>query len=129
MGYLDQLFLDGDICVITGGAGLLGRKHAEAVLEGKGIPVLLDVSSSALTTAKEMLLQKYPQSEIEIYQTDITNKTELKRIKDSLLEKYGHIDVLINNAANNPKVEGGSKNLGTAGFTEFSSEIDRKSVV
>ena len=39
------------------------------------------------------------------------------------MEKYGHIDVLINNAANNPKVEGGSKNLGAAGFTEFSSQI------
>ena len=66
MGYLDKFFLDGDICVITGGAGLLGRKHAEAVLEGKGIPVLLDVSASALTVAKETILQKYPQSEIEI---------------------------------------------------------------
>ncbi len=123
MGYLDKFFLDGDICIITGGAGLLGRKHAEAVLEGKGIPVLLDVSASALTVAKETLLQKYPQSEIEIYQTDITDQTELRRIKEALLEKYGHIDVLINNAANNPKVEGGSKNLGAAGFTEFSSQI------
>ena len=123
MGYLDKFFLDGDICIITGGAGLLGRKHAEAVLEGKGIPVLLDVSASALTVAKETILQKYPQSEIEIYQTDITDQTELRRIKEALLEKYGHIDVLINNAANNPKVEGGSKNLGAAGFTEFSSQI------
>ena len=76
MGYLDKFFLDGDICIITGGAGLLGRKHAEAVLEGKGIPVLLDVSASALTVAKETILQKYPQSEIEIYQTDITDKNQ-----------------------------------------------------
>lgn len=123
MGYLEKLFLDGDVCVITGGAGLLGRKHAEAVLEGKGIPVLLDVSPTALEDAKEMLMWEYPQGEIEIFEADITDKTGLRLIRDVLLEKYGHIDVLINNAANNPKVEGGSKNLGTTRFTEFSADI------
>lgn len=123
MGYLEKLFLDGDVCVITGGAGLLGRKHAEAVLEGKGIPVLLDVSPTALEDAKEMLMWEYPQGEIEIFEADITDKTGIRLIRDVLLEKYGHIDVLINNAANNPKVEGGSKNLGTTRFTEFSADI------
>ena len=123
MGYLEKLFLNGDVCVITGGAGLLGRRHAEAVLEGKGIPVLLDVSSSALIAAKEKLTREYPQAEIETFEVDITNKASLKLIGKVLLEKYGHIDVLINNAANNPKVEGGAKNLGATRFTEFPADI------
>ncbi|MBQ3515794.1 MAG: SDR family oxidoreductase, partial [Lachnospiraceae bacterium] len=33
------------------------------------------------------------------------------------------IDILINNAANNPKVEGGSKNLGATSFTDFPVDI------
>lgn len=123
MGYIDKFYIEGNICVITGGAGLLGRKHAEAVLEGKGIPVLLDISSQALENAKEMLVHEHQGSEVEIFESDITNKADLERIRDTLLEKYGHIDTLINNAANNPKVEGGSKNLGSTSFTEFPTDI------
>jgi len=122
MSYIDNFYIKGNVCVITGGAGLLGRKHAEAVLEGGGIPVLLDIQMLALNDTKKMLIQEYQDCEIEIFETDITNKTDLERIKSALLEKYGHIDVLINNAANNPKVEGGSKNLDSTGFTEFSTK-------
>src|SRR5258706_2535270 len=35
--------LTGRVAVITGGAGLLGAKHAEAVIELGGVPVLLDI--------------------------------------------------------------------------------------
>jgi NAD(P)-dependent dehydrogenase (short-subunit alcohol dehydrogenase family) len=111
------------VCVITGGAGLLGRKHAEAVLEGKGIPILLDISIERLEKSKEILRGEYPNSELEIFVADIIDKNDLQKIRDILLEKYGHIDVLINNAANNPKVEGGSNNLAATIFTEFSTDI------
>lgn len=123
MSYISNFYIEERICIITGGAGLLGRKHAEAVLEGKGIPVLIDISMPALENMKQILLKEYPEGDVEIFKSDITNKTDLEKIRDVLLEKYKHIDVLINNAANNPKVEGGSKNLGTAGFTEFSEAI------
>jgi NAD(P)-dependent dehydrogenase (short-subunit alcohol dehydrogenase family) len=39
---------------------------------------------------------------------DITNLAELESARDKILEDYGRIDVLINNAANNPKVESSS---------------------
>ena len=35
--------LDGKVIVITGAAGLLGRKHAEIIAAYGGIPVLLDL--------------------------------------------------------------------------------------
>ena len=123
MKKIDKFFINSKICVITGGAGLIGRKHAEAVLEGQGIPVLLDIFLPALESAKESLLQSYPDAQIEIFVADITDKTALESLKDNLLEKYGHIDILINNAANNPKVEGGSKNLGATSFTDFPADI------
>ena len=41
MSLFDQFKITGKVVVITGGAGLIGRRHAEAVLEGEGIPVLL----------------------------------------------------------------------------------------
>lgn len=123
MSYVERFLIKGEVCVITGGAGLLGRKHAEAVLEGQGIPVLLDISLAALENTKNFLLEQYPSREVEIFEADITSRTDLEKISSILREKYGHIDVLINNAANNPKVEGGSKNLNATGFTEFSTDL------
>ena len=54
---------------------------------------------------------------------DITRRDMLCSIRDELMEKYGHIYGLINNAANNPKVEGGSKNLGAVQFHNFPLEL------
>lgn len=123
MSYKDRFLIENKVCVITGGAGLIGRKHAEAVLEGNGIPVLLDITENALKKAKDTLLKEYSGAAIETFMVDITDRAALEGVKDRLMEKYGHIDALINNAANNPKVEGGSKNLGATSFVEFPEDI------
>ena len=88
MQYKDRFLVRNGICVITGGAGLLGRKHAEAVLEGNGIPVLLDVTESALAEAKDILLAEYKGAVIETFTVDITDRTALENVKDSLMKKY-----------------------------------------
>ena len=48
MSLLEQYKITGKVVIITGGAGLIGRKHTEAVLEGEGIPVLLDIFEDSL---------------------------------------------------------------------------------
>lgn len=121
--YKDLFKVTDKVVVITGGGGLIGFKHAEAVLEGNGVPVLLDISEQRLLRAKDLLLDEYKNCRVETYVADITKKNELIKIKDELLSKYGHIDGLINNAANNPKVEGRLINLGNKKFCQFSVEI------
>lgn len=122
--YMNQFSLKGKVCIITGGGGLIGMKHAEAVMEGEGIPVLLDIADAGMQRVKKSLLEEYGEEGIvETFVTDITDRESLIKIRDILLEKYGHIDALINNAANNPKVEGGSKNLAATKFPEFPVDI------
>lgn len=120
---LDKFKILGKTCVITGGAGLLGQKHAEAVIEGGGIPALLDISQEALNSARIHLKEQYPDAKIDIYQTDITDKTALEKVRDSILSRHGHIDILINNAANNPKMEDRGDNFGNIRFDNFPLEI------
>lgn len=119
----DLFSIEGRVCVITGGGGLIGSKHAEAVLEGGGIPVLLDITEEGMERTKSMLQNRYPGAVIEMFVADITRRDMLCSIRDELMEKYGHIYGLINNAANNPKVEGGSKNLGAVQFHNFPLEL------
>ncbi len=116
---LDKYKIENKICIITGGAGLLGRQHAEAIIEGEGIPVLLDVSPEYLDKAKTGLQEKYPEVIVETFCVDITDKGDLIKVREVLLDKYGHIDILINNAANNPKVEDKQKNFGNIRFDNF----------
>lgn len=120
---LDKFKISEKVCVITGGAGLLGQKHAETVIEGEGIPVLLDISQKALDSALQSLRIKYPDAEIEIYKINIADKEELEKVREDIIKKHGHIDILINNAANNPKIEDKSKNFGNIRFDNFPLEI------
>lgn len=119
----NKFCIKGKTCIITGGAGLLGRQHAISVLEGGGVPVLLDISEESLHKAAGSLKEKYSEAEIALYKTDITNETELDAVKESLIKRYGHIDILINNAANNPKMEEQSANLGNIRFDNFPMQI------
>ena len=124
MNAIEKFYIENKVVIITGGAGLLGRKHAEAVIEGKGIPVLLDISKNAVDSAKDKIADRYgTDCKIESYIADITKRAEIEKIADDLLEKYGHIDVLINNAANNPKVEGSAANMKAIQFENFPMQM------
>lgn len=119
-----QLFqIPGRVCVITGGAGLMADSHARAVLSGGGIAVLLDIDSERLREEKSRLEKSFHQPKVDVYTGDITDRAQLERIRDDLLNKYGQIDVLINNAANNPKVEGHGARLNQARFEHFSTDV------
>ena len=119
---LRRFLIEDRVCIITGGAGLLGRKHAEAILSGGGIPCLIDISQDSLNSAKTELEDCF-KKHVEVYCVDITNKNQLEDVLRDLIEKYGHIDILINNAANNPKMEAKSANIGNIQFHNLPIEI------
>lgn len=120
MTAIEKFYIENKIVIITGGAGLLGRKHAEAVIEGKGIPILIDISESSIDNARKELKGIYGEEcNVEGYMADITKFEDMENIAKSLLDKYGHIDALINNAANNPKVEGSAANMKAIQFENF----------
>jgi len=104
-GNLGRYFsLKNKIIIITGGAGFLGRRYAEAIIEAEGIPVMLDINSDSLSSVSEHLHSNYPGSRFETFKADITSEEDIENVKGILVGKYGKIDVLINNAANNPTI-------------------------
>ena len=108
----DTMFsLRDKVIVITGAAGLLGQQHAEVVARSGGIPILLDLFAEPV----ELLardLEKRHRVIAAGYAVDITQESKIEANCSVLLQRFGHIDGLVNNAANNPKVEGdGLKNF------------------
>lgn len=93
---------------ITGAAGLLGRVHADAILEAGGTVVLSDIDEKSLQGAFDSLVKKHGDSRVFSTITDVTNP-------ESVLEsvrQFPRVNVLINNAARNPKVNKDGKVAG-----------------
>lgn len=110
-----ELFsLQGQVALITGGGGMLGYQHAAAVIECGGTPVLLDIDLIGLRRSEEKLQAEFNQSVLAL-ECDITIIEKLISVKNDVLERFGRIDILINNAARNPKVE----NSGSVNFSRL----------
>jgi NAD(P)-dependent dehydrogenase (short-subunit alcohol dehydrogenase family) len=97
--------MSGRVAVITGGAGLLGEKHAEAIAGAGGTPVLVDLNAAEAERKARRLSERFgiPAAGLR---ADITRRDEVAGLLDAVLGRFGTVDILINNASNNPKVEG-----------------------
>jgi NAD(P)-dependent dehydrogenase (short-subunit alcohol dehydrogenase family) len=101
---MTKLFdLTGRVAVITGGAGLLGEQHARAIASAGGSPVLLDVTARADAKAEQISVEFGVSAWSRV--TDITQPQDLNACLQEILSRFGRLDILINNAANNPKME------------------------
>lgn len=116
---MERFSLRDRVVVITGGAGLLGGQHAEAVAEAGGRPVLLDINQSALDEVVSRLSKTYGISILGL-PCDITRKTEIERCLAEIIEKCGRLDALVNNAANDPKVGPGADGWKRSRFENLS---------
>jgi NAD(P)-dependent dehydrogenase (short-subunit alcohol dehydrogenase family) len=103
MNTLQKLRLDGRVAIITGGAGLLGMQHAHVVSEAGGIPVLWDIPTSAVTERAGEIAAQYGV-DCRGMVVDITSPAAVQRGFEDVLAHYNRADILINNAANDPKV-------------------------
>lgn len=102
--YLNNIFsLKDKVIVVTGASGLLGKMHVEAIASQGGIPVIVDINGDGLNEVYSYILSEYS---IECFTeiVDITNEGELLSSSLRIIEKYGKIDGLVNNAARNPSV-------------------------
>ena len=104
--------LNNKIVIITGGAGTLGIKHAEAIAEFGGVPIIIDLEQKRVDQVASEISKKYGVRSCG-YVVDITDENNVKESCAKIVNEFGKIDILINNAANNPKVEvtNGKKNF------------------
>ncbi len=102
---ITELFnLTDRVAIITGGAGLLGSHHAAILAAAGAHAVLLDLPAADPAGRASQLTETYGIECLGLI-ADITDEASLLAARDLLLNRFGRIDILINNAANNPKVE------------------------
>jgi NAD(P)-dependent dehydrogenase (short-subunit alcohol dehydrogenase family) len=104
---VDLFTLKGRVAIITGGAGLLGARHAEAIAEAGGIPVLTDLDEVRALELADQMRRRYGSPCIGVH-GDVTVPESIHTMVERVLSEFGRIDILINNAANDPKVAAGT---------------------
>ena len=100
----DLFDLTDRVAIITGGTGLLGQQHAEAIAKAGGIPVLADIRLDNIQPGSLKWKESFGEQAFAV-KVDITQSGSVSALLKYVLDKFGRIDILINNAANNPKME------------------------
>ena len=95
------------VAIVTGGAGLLGYHHAAILASAGARVILLDLPAADPDARAQQLAEEFGSQSVGIV-CDITSEASLIDTRDQILQRFGRVDILINNAANNPKVESGN---------------------
>jgi NAD(P)-dependent dehydrogenase (short-subunit alcohol dehydrogenase family) len=105
MSRVQELFdLSGRVAIVTGGAGLLGYHHGAILAAAGAHVVLLDLAVADPAMRAAQLTAAHGVECLGLV-VDITDEASIEAAREAVIGKFGRVDILINNAANNPKVE------------------------
>lgn len=101
---LAQFKLAKKTALITGAAGMLGIEHACALLEAGAKVLLTDISENLLNKAKSFLSDRYDSGMIMTFVMDVSSEASVNGVANQIDDLGLEVNILINNAAIDPKV-------------------------
>lgn len=90
--------LTGKVAVVTGGAGILGRRFCRGLAEHGAQVVIVDINEEHATRLAADIARRSGRHALPIT-CDLRDPAEVRRMVDAVVAKYGRIDVLHSNAA------------------------------
>lgn len=119
-----ELFsLKNKTAIVTGALGLIGKEHCRALSEAGANVVVTDISEIKCDEfARSLSTESFGIG------IDVTNKESLIKLRDSVIKKFGHIDILVNNAAINDMFENPKAASEQSKFENYPLELWQKSV-
>ncbi len=93
-GQSDAVRLEGQVAIITGGAGGLGLAYARRFLE-EGARVLIADIVDPTTAAKEL----ERSGEVHAVRVDVASALSVEAMVGAAVKRFGRVDILVNNAA------------------------------
>jgi NAD(P)-dependent dehydrogenase (short-subunit alcohol dehydrogenase family) len=115
----EKFDLTGKTALITGAAGLLGVEHAAALLESGATVVLTDIGDASLAAARASLSRNADSARILTRVMDVSRPDAIRAVADELAATGRRVDILVNNAAIDPKVKGDQGVLETSRLENF----------
>ena len=100
MDYTSNLFSVKDkVAILTGGGGVLASEMALGFLNAGAKVALLDINKDNL----EKRIREFNKTENEVIglECNVLDENNLKQVNAEILDRFGHIDVLVNAAGGN----------------------------
>ncbi|MEA3351050.1 MAG: SDR family NAD(P)-dependent oxidoreductase, partial [Chloroflexota bacterium] len=102
MDYLQKLFdLTGKIAVVTGGGGVLCGTMSKALAQAGVKVAVLDIFPKAAQKVVDEI--RFNSGEAIAVRCDVLDKASIEQAAETVLEKFGRVDILINGAGGNKK--------------------------
>jgi short-subunit dehydrogenase len=95
---MTSVFRPGATALITGGASGIGFAFAQLCRSHGMHLALIDVNSSYLSKAKDLLGASSHIERIETYQVDVSQISAWQKLRSDVEEKFGTVDLLMLNA-------------------------------
>lgn len=89
--------LDGRVAILTGGAKGIGRHYAGALAREGARLMIADIADSAEVAAE--IAREHGANSVASSVTDVSDEGAVKALVSRTMERFGKIDILINNAA------------------------------
>lgn len=96
MPVLDRFDLTGRTAVVTGSTRGLGRAFAHALAEAGANIVIVGRDAAAAAAVEEELTETKASTLVVL--ADVTQRTEIERLLAESTNRFGRVDVLVNNA-------------------------------
>jgi NAD(P)-dependent dehydrogenase (short-subunit alcohol dehydrogenase family) len=105
------------VIVVTGGAGAIGQSFVRGVSDRGGIAIVADINIDAA----ELIAQGCKGNAYAVH-LDITSKDSVTDLISDLMQRYGHIDALVNNAY--PRNKNYGKKLEDVTYADFCDNVN-----
>ncbi|NPV54372.1 MAG: glucose 1-dehydrogenase [Firmicutes bacterium] len=97
MSVMDSFKLTGKVAIVTGAAQGLGEAMAQALAEAGADIVIADINEDLARSTARRLSDATGRQCIAI-RADVTNESDVDAMVKATLDRFGKIDILINNA-------------------------------
>jgi len=100
---VDQLFgLQGKVAIITGAIGLIGSQYAEILSDAGAHIVIADIDQEKCDQFANLITSRNGIETIGI-KVDISDENSVREMLEKIKQKFGKVDILVNNAVARPK--------------------------
>jgi rhamnulose-1-phosphate aldolase/alcohol dehydrogenase len=88
----------GQVAVITGGAGGIGRAVAAQILSEDGCVMLTDIDAVRLESVKADLSKRFSADRVRAFAADVADEAAVEASTEACILNFGGVDILVANA-------------------------------
>jgi 2-deoxy-D-gluconate 3-dehydrogenase len=107
------------VAIVTGGVGLLGAEFCKTLAEAGASVAVVDLNIEAAQKVADALCADGYQ--VKGFEADITRSASVQQLVASVLSGFGHLDILVNSAALDPKFDpnAAAKGIAPGSFEDY----------